>query len=826
MAPEHPAPVVRLLEERSALDRAYSPGHHGRWSAARRAGIVDRCLRELFALAEPPPHVALVALGGYGRAELAPSSDVDLLLLHEGVSEEAASELAERLLYPLWDAGFALGHAVRTREECLALAAERLDAATAMLDGRLLAGAQELWAGTRAALVEALAADAPGFAARLLADAEIRAERFGHVGHLLEPDLKEGAGGLRDAHALGWLAAVLGRGEADPAVLSRLGLLRSAEAAAVADARELLLRVRSALHLETGRASDRLHLEQQPQIARWMGFADEPDLPAVDALMRRIFEHARQVEHVHRSVLERFLRGGSGLVAVDPTPEGVLRALGAVARERAVLAPAALDAIQAADLPEEVAWTEGVREGFLGLLREGEPGVRMLEVLDRLDLLRRYLPEWALVRCRPQRDPYHRYPVDVHLLRTAAEAARLLRDPGEDPLAAEAAPAVSDPDGVLLGAVLHDIGKVGRGSHVAVGRELAERALSRMGFPDRTRELVAFLVAEHLLLADTAVRRDLEDEDVLLRVAARAGTLERLAALAVLTAADAAATGPAARSPWRLALVSELTAKVRHVLERGEAGPETAERLAERAAAVRDLLPQVPAAELERFLERLPPRYLLAVPPELVARHHSLLHAPLGAGEVRTFVRPGARPGTSELTAVAADRPGLLSMIAGSLALAGLSILSAQVFTTGDGVAVDLFEVQGTFEKEIPEERWREVRRTLRRALEGRLALEPGVEAKRRRYPETRRRFPLRVEAHPDASETFTVIEVGCSDRIGLLFDITRTLAEHGIDVHLAKVATYGERVVDAFYVRDALGRKLEPEQVAELERALAARLG
>jgi len=823
--PERPAPVARLLEERSALDRAYSPGHHGRWSAARRAAIVDACLRELFALAGPPPGVALVALGGYGRSELAPRSDVDLLLLHEGADRGAVAELAERLLYPLWDAGLALGHAVRTRKECLALGAERLDAATAMLDGRWLAGAEELWTRTRRALVDALAADARGFAARLLADAEGRAERFGHVGHLLEPDLKEGAGGLRDVHALGWLAAVLARGEADPSALEGLGLLRAAEREAISDAHELLLRVRSALHLETGRAADRLHLEQQPQVARWMGFADEPGLPAVDALMRRVFEHARQVEHVHRSVLERFLRGGSAPTPVEPTPEGVLRVLVTCARERAVLAPAALDAIQAADLPEEVVWTEGVREGFLALLREGESGARMLEVLDRIDLLRRYLPEWALVRCRPQRDPYHRYPVDVHLLRTAAEAARLLGDPGSDPLAAEAGP-VPDPDAVLLGALLHDIGKVGRGSHVAVGRELAERALGRMGLAETTRELAAFLVAEHLLLSDTAVRRDLEDEDVLVRVAARVGTPERLAALVLLTAADAEATGPAARTAWRLALVRELAAKVRRVLERGEAGPETAMRLAERAAAVRALLPTVAPEELERFLERMPRAYLLAVPPELIARHHGLLAAPLGAGEVRTLVRPGARPGTSELTVVAADRPGLLSLIAGALALAGLSILSAQVFTTGDGVAVDLFEVQGAFEPEVPAERWREVRRTLRRALEGRLALEHGVEAKRRRYPPPRHRFPLRVEAHPDASETFTVIEVGCSDRIGLLFDITRTFAELGVDVHLAKVATYGERVVDAFYVRDALGRKLEPEQIAELERALRTRLG
>lgn len=826
MEPERPAPVARLLRERAALDRAYSPGHHGRWSASRRAAIVDACLRELFAAAEPPAGVVLVALGGYGRSELAPCSDVDLLLLHEGREPEAVARVAERLLYPLWDAGLRLGHAVRTPDECLALAAERLDAATAMLDGRALAGDVERWERTHAALRSRLAAGTDSFAERLLADAEARAERFGHVGHLLEPDLKEGAGGLRDVHALGWLAAVLG-GERDLGVLRARGLLRAAEAAALEAAHELLLRVRSALHLETGRAADRLHLEQQPQVARWLGFADEPDLPAVDALMRRVFEHARQVEHVHRSVLSRLLRGGV-TPRVEPSSEGVLRALVEVARVDGVPSAETLDAIEAADVPEGVEWTEGVREAFLGLLAEGEAGVRMLEVLDRSDLLTRYVPEWCLVRCRPQRDPYHRYPVDVHLLRAVAETVRLLEDPGEDPVAAEAVAAVGAEarPGLLLGALLHDIGKVGRGGHVAVGRELAEGILTRMGVPAQVGELARFLVAEHLLLSDTATRRDLGDEDLLLGVAARVGSPERLAALYLLTAADAAATGPAAWTPWRAALVRELLAKVQRALERGEAGPETARVLAEREAAVRALLVNLPSAELERFLARLPRRYLLAVPPGRVAEHHRLLASPLGAVEVRTLVRPGERAGTSELTVVAADRPGLLAQIAGSLALAGLSILSAQVFTTADGVALDVFEVQGAFEPEIDEERWREVRSTLRRALEGRLELEHRVARKRRHYPPPRHPIPLRVEAHPDASETYTVVEVGCADRIGLLYDVTRTFAELGLDVHLAKVATYGERVVDAFYVRDALGRKLDPEQVVELERALATRLG
>ena len=819
-----PAPVARLLEERSALDRAYSPGDHGRWSAARRAELVDACLRELFALAEPAAGIALVALGGYGRAELAPRSDVDLLLLHDGSSAEEVAALAERLLYPLWDAGLTVGHGVRTPAECGAIALERLDAATAMLDGRWLAGDEDLWAETYGSLVAGVRDEPRASAERLHADAQRRTERFGHVSHLLEPDLKEGAGGLRDVHALGWLGIALGE-QPDAPALDGLGLLRAAEREAVDGAHEFLLRVRSALHLETGRASDRLLLEQQTGIARWMGFADEPGLRAVDGLMRQVFEHARQVEHIRASVFDRYLRGGAEARAIDPTPEGVLRALADVASERGIVPPETLDAIEAAEVPDPVEWTAEIRDAFLDLLRHGARGAEMLEVLDRVNLLRRYVPAWTFVRCRPQRDPYHRFPVDVHLLRTFANVARLLDDPGADTVAAEAAALVRDRDGVLLGALFHDIGKTGEGGHVAVGREVAARALDGMRLPSATRELALFMVAEHLLLPDTATRRDLEDDDLVHDVASRVGAPERLAALYLLAVGDAGATGPAAWTPWRATLIRELVAKVERVLERGEVGAETAVRLAERADALRSLLPDVSEDDLRSFLLRMPRSYFLTLLPAQVAEHHAIVAPPLGALEVRTLAGPGARPGTYALTVVAADRPGLLSLIAGALSLAGLSILSAQVFTTEDGAAVDVFEVEGAFEAEIPEERWREFRTTLRKAIEGRLALDHRVEAKRRHYPPPRHEVPVEVKVHTDASDFFTVVEVGASDRIGLLFDITRTFAELRLDVHLAKVATYGARVVDAFYVRDVLGRKLEADQIAELERALHARL-
>jgi [protein-PII] uridylyltransferase len=814
----HP-PVGRLSEDVRALDRAYAMGHHGRWSAARRAEIVDGCLRDLFGAPAPAAGVALVALGGYGRGALSPGSDVDLLIVHDGPNADEVASLAERLLYPLWDAGLRVGHAVRTPAEC-AGASAGLDAATAMLDGRLLAGDDALWERALDGVLAPVRDDPRAFAARLADDREARRERFGSVSSLLEPDVKEGSGGLRDVQALGWLRIAIGL------PLEEAGLVRAAERRALDDAEEFLVRVRSALHLETGRGSDRLVLEQQTPIAEGMGFVDEPGLPAVDGLMRSVFEHARQVEHVVSSAFDRYLRGSSPLPEVEPTPAGILRAFASVARERGVMPAAALDAMAPETIPEG-AWSDEVRDAFLGLVRSGPEAAGALETLDRIGLLARYLPAWSDVRCRPQRDPYHRSSVDVHLLDAFAAAASLLDDPGDDPLAVEASAGVVDRDAVLLGALLHDIGKNGEGDHVAVGTDVARLTLEQMGVAGPTADLARFLVAEHLLLSDTATRRDLEDEELVHGLAATIGDPSRLAALSTLTIADAMATGPLAWTPWRAALVRELAAKVGRVLERGDVEPGTAERLSRRADEIRAALDGEDPAEVDRFLMRMPRGYVMTVPPERVAAHFGLVARPMGAQEVRTVASEGSRPGAYELAVAAADRAGLLSMIAGALTLAGLSILTAQVFTTEDGVAIDVFEVEGAFEADVGEDRWRDVRGTLRRAIEGRLSLDHRVHAKRAHYPHPRQDVPVRVTVDNDASDFFTVVEVGAPDRLGLLFDVTRALAELQLDVHLAKVATYGVRVVDAFYVRDALGRRVDdPNQVAEIEQALRASIG
>ena len=348
-----------------------------------------------------------------------------------------------------------------------------------------------------------------------------------------------------------------------------------------------------------------------------------------------------------------------------------------------------------------------------------------------------------------------------------------------------------------------------------VGVRIVESVLERMGAEERVRDLVRFLVAEHLLLPDTATRRDLSDENLVLDVAAAVGSSERLAALYLLAKADAEATGPAAWTPWRRTLIHELVAKVQHVLDRGEMGTELAGELIDRVDEVRGLLSEEPDPDVDRFLRRMPRTYFLTVEPARAARHFATIAPAVGAKEVRAVHFEGVRAGTYELMVVAQDRSGLLSWIAGSLALAGMSILTAQVFTTEDGIGVDLFEVEGVWEKEVPDRRWREFRGMLRRAVDGSISLERRVDEKRRWYPAPKVLTPVTVAVDNTASDFATVIEVGAPDRLGLLYDITRTFADLELDVHLAKVATYEGRVVDSFYVRDSIGRKLtdDPER-------------
>ncbi len=779
--------------------------------AAERTAAVDACVR---ALAAPvPERCAVVAVGGYGRRQLAPGSDVDLLFVHDPSAEAPAVErLANAVLYPMWDAGFRISHATLTPEECGDRAAADLASLTAGLDARLVSGSPALARAVRGASSSVADRD-PGRVVNLLTTSRReRAERFGNLGTALEPDLRDSIGALRDVHVLRWCRALevappgsSGRPPPDPPVAG------FDPEAATGEALDFLILVRHALHRATGGSSNRLGADVHHTVAELLGIDGHAAWEPRDRLVREVALRGRWVQLVFAvatgvwpslvAAAHNVVDGAARFDPERPDPAGLAEWAGS-------LRPAT--------------WGLGRRAWVARMLTEPP---EMLDALDASGLMGALFREWDDVRARPQRDPYHRSHVDSHLLAALGQARRLIINPPDD-ITARAVTRVRDPQAVLLGALLHDIGKVGARAHVERGVRIAERVTDRMGLPADRREAVVFLVREHLLLSDSATRRNLDDEDLVLRIAGAIGDRDRLGMLTVLTLADAFATGPAASSPWRLALIFELVAKVGRAFDHHQMDSDRGMRLALAERTLRAALRSEDAGEVDSFLASVPSAYLLWVPPDRAVAHLRLVRPPLGPDDVRVHVE-GSQDGFDDLTVAARDRRGLLAKVAGSLALSGLTILTARAFTTRDGLALDAFHVRGAFETPVDPHRWRRFEDTLRGALGGDLDLGEGVAALRGHYRPSRSSVPVSAHGIEERSDFFTVVEVQAADRLGLLFDLANVLAGHGLDVHFARVATYGPRVIDVFYLTDREGQRLEDPSALglvcrELEAAAA----
>ncbi|GHE29592.1 bifunctional uridylyltransferase/uridylyl-removing enzyme [Streptomyces vinaceus] len=784
---------LRLLQEES---------RSGPSRRSALAGLTDGWLNALFTTALRESGVrgaALVAVGGYGRAELSPRSDLDLLLLHDGKAEpRALSALADRVWYPVWDLGVALDHSVRTPAEARKTAAEDLKVHLGLLDARPVAGDAGLLAGLRTSVL----ADWRNQAAKRLPQlhelCRERAERAGELRFLLEPDLKEARGGLRDATALRAVAA---------------SWLADAPREGLAEARRRLLDARDALHLVTGRATDRLALQEQDQVAARLGLLD------ADALLREVYEAARVIAYagdvtwreVGRVLRARAARprlrgllGTRGATAERaPLAEGVVEsdgeavlALAARPDRDPVLAlrfgaaaaqaglPVSLHAVrriaaQAKPLP--VPWPAEAREQLLTLLGAGEPTVAVWEALEAEGLITRLLPDWERVRCRPQRNPVHTWTVDRHLVETAVRASALTRRVGR-------------PDLLLMAALLHDIGKGWPGDHSVAGETIAHDVAVRVGFDERDAAVLGVLVRHHLLLIETATRRDLDDPATVRAVAEAVGSTGTLEILHALTEADALATGPAAWSTWRGSLVADLVARVASVL-RG-APPVPAEQA-------------IPTTEQER----------LAVEALRTGEPVLALHA-----------RPEEDDAVGvELVVAVPDQPGVLPAVAGVLALHRLTVRAA------DLRSLELADLAG----EVLVLRWRvaaeygslpeaaRLRTDLIRALDGSLDVPAKLADREAAYPRRRGVVPPppRITVVPEVSSLATVLEVRAPDAVGLLHRIGRALEARGVRVRSAHVSTLGANAVDSLYVVDPDGKPLPPAAATALAAALEAAL-
>ncbi|MDO0911469.1 [protein-PII] uridylyltransferase [Streptomyces sp. DT2A-34] len=769
------------------------------------AELTDDWLTGLFAAgAEGLRGVSLVAVGGYGRGELSPRSDLDLLLLHDGSDSDAVAALADRIWYPVWDLGLALDHSVRTPAEARKTAGEDLKVQLGLLDARHIAGDLGLTAGLRTAVLADWRNQAPKRLPELQELSAERAERQGELQYLLEPDLKEARGGLRDATILRAVAA---------------SWLADAPREGLADARRRLLDARDALHLTTGRATDRLALQEQDQVAAELGLLD------ADTLLRQVYEAARVISYASdvtwrevgrvlrsravRPRLRAMLGGGKPTAERSPLAEGVVEQDGEVVLARAarperdpVLPLRAAAAAAQAGLPLSLhavrrmagsvrplptPWPAEAREQLVTLLGSGRPTVEVWEALEAEGLITRFLPDWERVRCRPQRNAVHIWTVDRHLIETAVRASEFTRR-------------VHRPDLLLVAALLHDIGKGWPGDHSVAGEIIAKDVAARIGFDRDDVTVLSTLVRHHLLLVETATRRDLEDPATVRAVAEAVGSQGTLELLHALTEADALATGPAAWSSWRGSLVADLVKRVAAVL----AGDD----LDEPEAAA-------PTAEQER----------LAI--EAVATGSPVLSL-RAQTEPPTEEQPSGDPeplGVELLIAVP-DQSGVLPAVAGVLAMHRLTVRTAELraLDLPDGVEGSVLLLDWRVAAEygsLPQAA--RLRADLVRALDGSLDIAGRLAERDAAYPRRRGVVPpaARVSVHPAASRLATVIEVRAQDAPGLLFRIGRALEDASVRVRSAHVSTLGANAVDAFYVTGPEGAPLPSEEAASVARKL-----
>lgn len=779
---------------------------------AALARLTDAWLDGLFTTAAERAGVrgaALVAVGGYGRGELSPRSDLDLLLLHDGTADAAAvAALADGIWYPVWDLGLALDHSVRTPGEARRTAGEDLKVQLGLLDARPVAGDLGLVAGLRTTVLADWRNQAPKRLPALDELCRERAERMGELQFLLEPDLKEARGGLRDATALRAVAA---------------SWVADAPREGLAEARRTLLDARDALHLTTGRATDRLALQEQDQVAGALGLLD------ADALLRQVYEAARTVSYatdvtwreVNRVLRARSARPrlrtilGGAKAAPERTPlaEGVVEADGEVVLARTArperdpvltlrAAAAAAEAglplsrhlvrhLGTAAQPLPVPWPSRAREELVTLLGAGGATVAVWEALEAEGIITRLLPDWERVHCRPQRNPVHTWTVDRHLVETAVRASHLTRRVGR-------------PDLLLIAALLHDIGKGWPGDHSVAGEVIARDMAARIGFDKQDVAVVATLVRHHLLLIDTATRRDLDDPATVRSVATAVGSASTLELLHALTEADALATGPAAWSSWRASLVADLVKRVAALLA-GEEPPAPE--------------PLAPDAEQERLAIEA----LRTGEPVL-----SLRTRPEPASE-----DGGPEPVGVELLIALPDRPGVLPAAAGVLALHRLTVRAADLrsveLPTELGETAGLLVLSWRVAAEygsLPQAA--RLRADLVRALDGSLDIRARLAEREAAYPRRRgvKAPPPRVTVAAAGSRLATVIEVRAQDAPGLLHRIGHALEQSAVRVRSAHVSTLGANAVDAFYVTDPDGEPLAPEQAAQVAREVERELG
>jgi len=861
------SPFQELKEARENLLNRFSEGKVSESFQGDYSEIMDQYFRRSLqdseaghALFREKRPFAFIAVGGYSRHELCIHSDIDIIILFGSRIPDRAKQLSDEIFLPLWDLGLDLGYGIRTLKDCQSLCKSDFEVLTSMMHARFLCGDSPLYLS----LVENLqkkviSKKAKAFGRWLEERNAVRMDKFGDASYLLEPNLKEGIGGLRDYHHILWLARAFFQSVL-PRDLEYQGILSHSEYDDLKRNLRFIWLVRNHLHRLSGRRNDRLGFEYQEEIAGALGFARRGEVLAVEQFMGELHARMAAVKTLHRSFVSSHLPNKRLLKkekTVQTMPKGLLiregelnflSATAITANPRLLLdifemsgtsgIPISMEAMRLIReflylVDEEFRSSRYAMEKFIRVLG-AEYAPEAMNQMFETGFLEAYIPEFSPIRDRVQFDAYHIYPVERHCI----EAVRHLKSlqGQKDLLLLDILAEIPHPERLLMAALFHDIGKVGK-DHSSRGVAITQGILQRMGYSAEGTADILFLVRHHLLLAETATRRDLNDEKAVIQCARTIGDVDRLKMLYLLTWADSNATGPRAWNDWVANLAQELFFKILHILEKGElATPLASRKVEETQAEVQRLMDHQAAVQSPNGLfEVMSPRYLLNTSPRDIVRHVGMVHELRKRSENPAngaFVldtRKGPAGSFWEVTFLGRDRPGLFSDIAGVLALNNVNILSADIYTWQDGTVVDIFTVSDPPDAIHVEEVWKRVERNLEDTFKGKLSLVYRLGQKSAPSILSRSDRPSRPpQVHMDnsSSDFFTLIEVFAEDKIGLLHWITKALFDLRLNIHVAKISTKVDQVADVFYVRDLEGQKVEdPAQVAEVERALLHQL-
>jgi [protein-PII] uridylyltransferase len=851
-----------LAEGFDSLKVMHAGGASGQEAVQAHARFVDEILHALTTLIvadstadglTPAPSV-VVALGGYGRGELHPSSDIDLMVVYDGELSPFVQRLTQELLYSMWDLGLQVGHSLRSLDDCVAMARTDFPSRTSMQETRFIAGDRRLFTRFRRVLRDNVYRhDFEQFLATTLAERDQRYRKHGASPYIGEPNVKESAGGLRDVHTAMWLGAAK-FGARTLRELSDKGLITSREQGLTDAALTFLWRVRNALHLVSGHKNDVLGRDVQPRIAQDLGYEDEGESLGVERFMHDYYLHARVIHRISRRLIARcqesLSRRGSaerrerqqaladGLVFFDGQLHLADRNPGLLRRDSTRLMKVfwhlhrlgcelSLDLERAVEdsldlVDDGFRRSPVVRDLFLDICRSWGRVAITLSEMHELGLLGAYLPEFGALTCLVQYDVYHRFSADQHSL-LAMEHLEAVA-PGQSAESEGAALVfnqIEKPELLMLGMLLHDIGKAKGHGHVRKGIPLVRDLTTRIALPPDDAAAVEFLVAHHLTMSHIAQRRDIDDPKTVTDLAEACGDPQRLRMLYLLTYADMRAVGPGVLTGWQAQILHELYARTLKQLTAPGAGvasranrTQVSERL---YGVVKD---EVDAQAVKAHVAMVSDRYLTGTSVQRMAAHLRMLQR-LDAAPLATDLFHHPDLGSSDLVVVTRDLPGLFSLIAGTLAAHGINITSAQIHTRADGIAIDTFQVNDpTGEAVTSAAHWRRTMDALAAVIGGTVSVDDLLE-RRRRAGRARRDVegPPKITIDNELSDAATVIEVKCPDRVGLLYLITRTISGLGLDIASARIATEIDQAYDTFYVHDHQGQKLEQPDAMDRAR-------